>query len=99
MSMRISLRIVVAVALASSLSCRKTADEVAAPGQPVENWAKLVSDFQEAYFKANPTFAVYQGRHEFDGQLPDWTADGIRKWTAELREWRDRASRVDMGAF
>src|SRR5262249_30345443 len=45
-------------------------------------------------FKANPTFAVYQGRHEFDGQLPDWTPDGIHKWVTELRGWRDRA-----GAF
>ncbi len=24
-----------------------------------------------------PDFAVYQGRHDFDGQLPDWTPTGI----------------------
>src|SRR5215510_12449110 len=62
--------------------------------QPQDMWTKFVSDFQEAFFKAHPTFAVYQGRHEFDGQLPDWTPDGIHKWVTELRGWRDRA-----GAF
>src|SRR3546814_18983446 len=34
--------------------------------------------FLENYFKLNPSFAVYQGRHEFDGQLPDWSNKGLQ---------------------
>ncbi len=41
-------------------------------------WGKYVETFLEGYFKVNPTFAVYQGKHEFDGQLPDWSPEGIK---------------------
>ena len=58
-----------------------------------------MADFEESYFKANPSFAVYQGRHEFDGKLPDWTADGIKKWVAELRTWRDKAAAFDASSL
>ena len=40
-------------------------------------WGKYVETFLEGYFKVNPTFAVYQGKHEFDGLLPDWSPEGI----------------------
>lgn len=40
-------------------------------------WDTLVNDFIESFFKAHPTFAVFAGRHEFDGKLPDWSAAGI----------------------
>ncbi|HZG47458.1 MAG TPA: DUF885 domain-containing protein [Allosphingosinicella sp.] len=33
----------------------------------------------EQYFALDPSFAVYQGRHDFDGRLPDWSQSGIRK--------------------
>ena len=41
-------------------------------------WGKYVETFLEGYFKVNPTFAVYQGKHEFDGLLPDWSPEGIK---------------------
>ena len=31
----------------------------------------------ERSFRASPPFAVAQGRHEFDGQLPDWSEEGL----------------------
>ena len=63
------------------------------PPAPVVNveWSKYVDDFVESYFRANPNFAVWQGRHEFDGQMPDWTGDGIRKEIARLEQMRTRA--------
>ena len=73
--------------------------QVNTPVQPSENWARFVADFEESYFKANPSFAVYQGRHEFDGKLPDWSADGIKKWVAELRTWRDKAAAFDASSL
>src|SRR3546814_17189002 len=35
--------------------------------------------FLENYFKLNPSFAVYQGRPEFDSQLPDWSNKGLQR--------------------
>ena len=55
-----------------------------------ESWGAHVNTFLEAYFKAHPDFAVRAGRHEFDGQLPDWSPEGIRKTVEFLREEQDR---------
>lgn len=41
-------------------------------------WGKYMDGFLEGYFKVNPGFAIYQGRHEFDGQLPDWSPKGLK---------------------
>ena len=40
-------------------------------------WGAFVDNFLSGYLPLNPDFAVYQGRHEFDGQLPDWTETGL----------------------
>ena len=54
-------------------------------------WDAFASDFIEATFKARPQFAVWAGRHEFDGQLPDFSAEGIRNEIKRLHDARDRA--------
>jgi uncharacterized protein (DUF885 family) len=54
-----------------------------------------VEDFQEGYFAHSPPFAVQQGRHEFDGRLPDWSPDGLRATANWLHEQRDLAERFD----
>ena len=51
--------------------------------------------FLEAHFAANPGFAVYQGRHEFDGKLPDWSDAGLRREAARLRAAHDSAEAWD----
>ena len=43
------------------------------------SWTEFRDQFLAGYFPLNPTFAVYQGKHEFDGQLPDWSPEGIEK--------------------
>lgn len=55
-------------------------------------WPVFVEQFLEAHFAANPAFAAGQGRHEFDGQLPDWSAAGLQKETARLEQARAAAS-------
>ena len=55
-------------------------------------WDAYVEQFLTDYFTANPPFAVNQGRHEFDGKLPDWTADGLSKEIARLKAEREKAS-------
>jgi hypothetical protein len=43
----------------------------------------------------SPPFAVQQGRHEFDGRLPDWGPEGLRATANWLYEQRDLAERFD----
>jgi hypothetical protein len=64
-----------------------------APAPPARSngWAVFRDDFLESYFKAEPAFAVTTGRHEFDGQLPDWSSAGIASELKTLHTDRDRA--------
>ena len=51
---------------AAALACLLCAPLVpAAPGDA--SWDTHVAQFVESYFAANPSAAVYAGRHEFDG--------------------------------
>lgn len=67
------------------------------PPAPVVNveWTKFVDEYIESYFRAQPSFAAAQGRHEFDGQLPDWSAAGIKNEIARLEQMRARAVGFD----
>ncbi|MBO9668890.1 MAG: DUF885 domain-containing protein [Sphingobium sp.] len=52
---------------------------VAATAKPAKtSWSGFRDAFLEGYFKLNPTFAVYQGRHDFDGKLPDLSDAGLK---------------------
>src|SRR3546814_15803522 len=78
-------------ALASALlvltACNASGNKSAsAPG--AETWSEFRDDFLDGYFPLNPTFAVSQGKHEFDGQLPDWSPEGIEKPAARSEERR-----------
>ena len=48
--------------------------------------------FLDDYFRANPTFAVFQGKHEYDGQFPDWSVAGVQAEIARLHREQARAS-------
>src|SRR6186713_1069607 len=51
-------------------------------------WDGFVKDYIDGYFALNPSDAVNQGRHEFDGQLPDWSEAGLQKQIAWLQAQR-----------
>jgi hypothetical protein len=72
----------------SACSRQESTPATAAPSQP---WASTRDALIEEYLKAQPAFAIYQGRHEFDGQLPDWSAEGIAAEVKRLHAARDRA--------
>jgi hypothetical protein len=59
---------------------------------PDEGWPTFVDGFMETYFAANPLFAAYQGRHEYDGTFPDWSDAGLKRWFARLHQLRDSAA-------
>jgi uncharacterized protein (DUF885 family) len=53
---------------------------------PAGDWPSFVNNFIEATFKANPGFAVMQGRHEFDGQIADLSPAAIDAEVARLKK-------------
>jgi hypothetical protein len=65
-------------------------------GQPGRDWNRFVAGFLETYFQADPLFAVQQGRHEYDGQFPDWSEAGLQGWTRRLHQLRDSAAAFDI---
>ncbi len=79
-----------AVALASMLL---SAAAWSAPGDAA--WDAYVARFIEESFAANPTFAVYAGRHEYDGRLPDFSAAALQKEDARLLAARQAILAVD----
>jgi hypothetical protein len=71
-------------ALAILAGCQEVKPpSVVVPPQP---WSVFVDDFLKGYFELNPTFAVIQGKHEFDGRLPDWSEAGLKRMIAWLEE-------------
>ncbi len=48
-------------------------------------WPDFQNRFVERSFAIEPTFAASQGRHEFDGQLPDWSEQGLTEAIAFLK--------------
>jgi uncharacterized protein (DUF885 family) len=54
-------------------------------------WDAHVDQFVNHYLAAHPDFAVQSGKHEFDGQLPDWSEGALKSEIAWLRSERDKA--------
>jgi uncharacterized protein (DUF885 family) len=78
-------------------ACNKAPEQAAHKTEPPAaavnvEWTKFVDEYIEGYFQANPSFAVQSGRHEFDGRLPDWTAEGLKNEVARLEAVRARAT-------
>lgn len=62
---------------------------------PKADWKAFSDAYIEATFKADPYFAVYQGRHEYDGILPDWSKAGIDAEIARLKAALADAEAID----
>jgi hypothetical protein len=65
------------------------------PSPASQAWNKLTAGFIQSYLNARPAFAAQSGRHEFDGQLPDFSSHGIRREIARLHDQRDQIATVD----
>lgn len=59
--------------------------------ETTESWDDFVAREIEEHLTAHPQLAVVLGRHEFDGQLPDWSRAGIEAENARLAAVRDAA--------
>ena len=58
-------------------------------------WDAGVARFIEGHFAANPVTAVYAGRHDFDGRLPDLSDAALRGDVARIEAERARLVAVD----
>jgi uncharacterized protein (DUF885 family) len=67
--------------------------------QAITGWPGFVESFIEARFKADPYFAVQQGRHEFDGKMPDLSRTGLDADVAELRKFQGDLAKYDPAAL
>jgi Bacterial protein of unknown function (DUF885) len=99
---------VLCVALVATVvvACGHQGAPVAPPAPPPDPhvatqaaWTQYAARFIEDYFKADPFFAVQSGRHEFDGQMTDLSADGIAKVVEWLHKTRAEAAGFDPGAL
>src|SRR5262245_13222977 len=53
--------------------------------------------FFAAYYRQRPVSATFTGQHDYDGALPDWSAQGLARAADEMRALRrdlDAAGRV-----
>ncbi|UAK25329.1 DUF885 domain-containing protein [Sphingomonas nostoxanthinifaciens] len=66
------------------LACAASVLLGAAP-VPKAPFPAFLDRFLEEDFKVEPTYAVYQGRHDHDGELPDWSDAGLKSKAAFYR--------------
>jgi uncharacterized protein (DUF885 family) len=65
------------------------------PSQASQQWMQTADGFVQSYFAAQPFFAAQEGKHEYDGQLPDVSAHGIKREIARLHDERDQLNAID----
>ena len=93
-------RVLIPALLLFAAGCAKEPAPPAAPAadaaRPEEaNWSAFASGFIESRMKADPYFAVGSGRHEFDGQMPDWSRAAFDADAAQLRDSLAAAEKFD----
>jgi len=81
--------------LTMALLCAGVSAQRQYPTTSAKGWDAFANDFINSYFAAHPDVAVFAGRHEFDGKLPDWSRAGIEREVVRLRGERARALTFD----
>ncbi len=86
--MRLHLMLTAAALAIATAGCQvaDTATNQAATVHGASEWSGFMQGFIDAGFKANPGFAVSQGRHEYDGQIGDYSSAGINSEVARLQK-------------
>lgn len=82
-----SIRLASAVLLLVVMAGCRTAQSPAGSA----DWDNFVASYLDAYFAVHPSLAVAEGRHEFDGKLPDWSKAALDQEIARLHSERARA--------
>jgi len=69
----------------------ETAAGPAAVTTEADQWKPFVQATIDKWLASDPSFAVYQGAHQFDGKLPDWSNAGLKARAAFLHSVIDDA--------
>jgi hypothetical protein len=103
MQIRSMMAITCVCAQLALAGCARNGDAPPAALEGAKAMAKdfpgLVAEFIDSRFKRDPYFAVQAGRHEFDGQMPDWSKAGIDADVAELRAYEGRFNEQAAGTL
>lgn len=59
-------------------------------------WSQFVDASIQGWFAQIPSFAVYEGAHKFDGQLPDWSRAGLKARSDFLKGLIQKARAYDL---
>ena len=75
--------------------CASTGADSERAAPATEAWQDFLGRTIDGFFRLNPEFAVGQGRHEYDGQLPDWSGTGLANSVSFLRSTLAAAEAFD----
>jgi len=89
--------LLLSIMIIGSMSCKPGAPGTNQPANVSTTaanpkWDTYVEQFLKDYFDANPQFGAYQGKHEYDGKLADWSEDGLKKEITRLKSEREKAA-------
>ena len=76
---KLALALSTAAMLATTGAAPVQTARKAAAAQPAGRWTTFRDAYVEELFRLDPGFAVYQGRHDFDGQVQDFSAAGLKR--------------------
>ncbi len=65
------------------------------PTSQSDAWDTLVQEYISSYFEHNPHKAVNAGKHEFDGQISDFSAEGIEAQLQMLKSFLQKTESFD----
>lgn len=69
-------------------ACGGPGQEAAAPASTGRQpWAEFVAATIDEYYRHNPEYAIYDGLHDYDGQMSDRSAEGL----ASYEQWLEDA--------
>ena len=92
-------RTVLCAVLVCLAACRQEEPEQSSDTEPrpdpTQGLAELLREFTKRYYELSPSAAVNSGLHEYDGQLPDYSPEGVRTRVAWLEEMRLRTAAID----
>lgn len=90
----------VALAACAPMAAREAPAPAAATTATADTWWSAFRDaFIEDWFEIDPANAVYQGRHDFDGRLADWSEAGLKRQGDFLRDAIARAKAFDSASM
>ena len=85
------IRCIAAVLALFLAGCQQPAHTDANASASPQAWDAFVNGYVESRMELLPSWAVYMGRHEFDGKLPDFSRAGVQRYVEHLRAARERA--------